>query len=741
MADNNKELPHLWISDEEVVRIKNKPQGRDKPRDVIPSEHGSKLSAGLQNISDFYQSTVKENSLIDEDLMIFKVVLPESEKIDNSQRQKLLQDEGLTINAVKNGQNVIVSTNKEKFYRLGMRVDNYKKNGRYAGFQYIESFEPYSVGDKQSGNLKRSIYSENPPENIDIQILLMPKLKDITYKNVLVKLSKKIKNISQSIEEPYYLTDGTPVIRAIVPSAALQGISEDQAIYRVEETRFYSPLSISSMETSDASFLLNKEIDINSLPVVAILDNGIKFQGHLNNLILNHWMPSGCKGGNCEHGTQVASKAIFRDILRQLSNGALSPRVRVIDCNIMDGRLAENVFIDRIQQAVINYKDITKIFNLSANAENYPIDGDEISILGYELDNLMNKYYVEFVISTGNHEVWKASDTLEEILDDDDTRISPPADAMLGITVGSIVGQDHVGSLSHKNMIAPYSRKGPGFAGFRKPNIVAYGATIIKNPNIIPPDPHSALIDKNGRLSFNAGTSFAAPIVTGDLAEISHRLPSNNIMLGKALLYHAAIPLIDDEGIGDEDAEYYGNIYGYGLSTPELSMFSNSHRVTFIRTGELNRETKEHVKFHMPSVFATISKRNIAKVTVTCVSKPPIDKTRGAQYLSAYIKASLHKAGNDGEMPCANPTLKEGKKKWDTCYHFEKTFSKLVSGDWEIWLELFTRWEVSNSSNIPYALAVTIEDLSESLDIYQAIQIETEGRFIPINQVRIPVLN
>lgn len=55
---------------------------------------------------------------------------------------------------------------------------------------------------------------------------------------------------------------------------------------------------------------------------------------------------------------------------------------------------------------------------------------------------------------------------MEDIIDDGDSRVSAPADSMLSVVVGSIVGADHEKSLSVRNQIAPYSRRGPGFKGF-----------------------------------------------------------------------------------------------------------------------------------------------------------------------------------------------------------------------------------------------------------------------------------
>ena len=63
-----------------------------------------------------------------------------------------------------------------------------------------------------------------------------------------------------------------------------------------------------------------------------------------------------------------------------------------------------------------------------------------MSIVGYELDTLQLRKDVQFVVSVGNHTLWKTESCLEDILDDDDSRIAAPADSMLSIAVGSIIG-------------------------------------------------------------------------------------------------------------------------------------------------------------------------------------------------------------------------------------------------------------------------------------------------------------
>jgi hypothetical protein len=181
------------------------------------------------------------------------------------------------------------------------------------------------------------------------------------------------------------------------------------------------------------------------------------------------------------------------------------------------------------------------------------------------------------------------------------------------------------------------------------------------------------------------------------------------------------------------------NLYGRGLSNVDESKFSSPSRVTFVRTGTLNRTTKERVSIYMPPILAAQVGRNVAKVSVTCLSMPPVDRTKGTEYLGAYIRASLKKSHPDGAtLKPVQQDFKEGRQKWDVCHQFSKLFSKFDAGDWQVWLELFSRWDDRNY-DVPYALVVTIEDVSRTLDVYS--EVEALNRYRALNTIRIRVDN
>ena len=731
---------HFWIPEQEVIRIDKKLTARPKARNISFAEHGAKLSNSLQTIKQSLDSVATVNSLADSDLLIFSVELPEGEKIKD--KSDIFISNGMDIKAVKNTRNAIVASTSSQFRALKRRVDAYTENGTgKTHFDYIFDIKPYIGTEKNSNQLNKILCLDNVPKQIDLQLMLIPNLGTDIYTPAIKRLLAKIAHGGGVVQDDvYYLSDNTPVVRAIIPSSSLSNYENDPAVYRIEETDFFSVDANQDNAITLNSLNLSQDIDISTLPTVAVLDSGVSFPQEWSELVVSHWLAEGATGGNADHGTKVASNIVFRYVAQQQSEQHLTPRARIIDCNILDGSVPANIFIRRIQNAVDTFSYITKTYNLSANAT-VPIEGDEMSIVGYELDALQLRKGVQFIVSAGNHNLWEAESNLEDILDDDDSRISAPADSMLSIVVGSIVGDNHSGSISAKNEIAPYSRRGPGFTGFSKPDISAFAGTIVSNSGrtSVPADMFSLLMSKNGSLVPDAGTSFAAPIISGDYAEILNIVPQQDIILAKALLYHNAMPIWDAENLTDDELSFAHNIYGRGLPNIDSCKYSTQGKVTFVRSGTLNRVTKERVTIYMPEVLAAQQGRNIAKVSVTCLSMPSVDRTKGTEYLGAYVRASLKKSSADGiALKSVSPDFKEGRQKWDVCQQFSSLFSRFNAGDWQIWLELFSRWD-NQDSDVPYALVVTIEDVSGTLDIYS--EIEALNRYRAMNAIRLMVAN
>ena len=148
---NESKKFHLWIPDEEVIQVAKSPTSRTTPRDVVFSEHGHKLSTGLQLIKQRIEETTRDNSLADSDLYIFKVELPEGEKVQY--KSELFAKNGMQVNVVKDERSAVVSTTRQQSQILKNRVEAYTRKGvGKTHFDYIEDFKPYLGSEKIQTN-------------------------------------------------------------------------------------------------------------------------------------------------------------------------------------------------------------------------------------------------------------------------------------------------------------------------------------------------------------------------------------------------------------------------------------------------------------------------------------------------------------------------------------------------------------------------------------------------------------
>ena len=731
---------HLWIPDQDITELYREPMGRSKEHNVSHEAHGEALAQGLRNVRLFLDGLHQDGTFAD-DLLTFRVILQDGE--DFASRRRFIQDEGMNINAVKDRMHAVVTAHQESFDSLFNRVLRYRDKGIKRDFGAVAGFEPFTAEDKQAPALLR-YFMEHPDEhNVDVSIMLMPNLTPEQWNEYTERVISRIRmHDGRLAGSPFALTDGTPMMRAFIPSAAASEIFSDPAIYRAEQTSFFRLTEPDSTPAIPANLQLNPKVNLDELPAVVVLDDGVTFPAGLQSLVVVQRTAPGVvtAGTPGLHGTPVASRAAFADLGRQKAvGGFLTPRARIIDARIIGSdKLTTDNLIQRIQWAVREFAPMAKIFNLSYNAK-HPIDGITMSSIGIELDLLTERYGVRFTISAGNHTDDWYYGSLKDLYCDNDTRISEPADAMLGITVGAIVGKTHQGCMSRKNEIAPYSRRGPGFQGFFKPDLVAYGASVFPRGKTID-DEYGTCLNEQG-YCISAGTSFTAPAVAGDLAQILTLVP-DSIGLAQALLYNGAVPPYRGKKVFTLKNYEPWVLYGRGISSPENSMYSSENKISYICQGTLKRQAKKRVRFHIPDSIAEAEhKRGEARirVTVTCLAEPPVDKSRGEEYTLAYISAHIHRPNTRGKMVSDNPQDAGNRKKWDTCCHFCHEFSSFSSGDWEVWLELFTRWDPKDAQEVPYSLVITVEDLFQNNNMYSSIIRETGGRYRPLEPVRVKV--
>ena len=227
-----------------------------------------------------------------------------------------------------------------------------------------------------------------------------------------------------------------------------------------------------------------------------------------------------------EHGSGVCSAILYGNLAGKGRKDILDPPCVSIYCyrvlpihNNRDYDLYE--VIDCIENIVPNSPDI-KLYNLSIGPVGAIVD-DSINRFTYALDKL--SYEVPsgetnplFVSAVGN------DGELPQMLN----RVQSPSDMVNGLGVGAYTYSD-----DGKKIPAEYSCVGPGREGAKtKPDLLDFGGSI-DHPFIVPSLDHSSLCA-------TAGTSFAAPMVTGKIGKLMAL--SNNVSphMGRTLMIHNA---------------------------------------------------------------------------------------------------------------------------------------------------------------------------------------------------------
>jgi len=727
--------PHFWIPDSEVEEVVYVPTSRPKEVTINHVEHGNELLRGIGKIKEKHS---RRKTPISEELIIFKLSLEEEGTVDaRGGYETIFKDNDLEIKAIKKSNEAIVSSSPENFVKFTQKLDSYidKEGGTRKFFQHIKSISPLELTDIQT---QRLADSEDDQEIMDVQVTLIPKLSGATYEKLIEYLISEIKKIDGTLSEDglYFLSDNTPVMRFLVPSSGLNSFIDQEIILKAEPSTFFGVSENGNGSPIDITDLpMQVEEDLHELPIVCILDNGIILPNNLQTCIVDRWVADGITSFTGEHGTKVASRAIFGDNLdEQVRQGKLTPRVRVIDAVIHDGKskLYEGTLIKRIQNAVHSIKDATTTFCLSFNA-NVSIEDDAVGNLAYEIDCL-SRNGVNFAIPTGNHSLWRIYDDLETIADDTASRLAAPAESYYGVTVGAITRDEHVKSMSRKQELSPFSRIGYGFSGSNKPDLVYPGGNVYKDNGKAYMAANSAayVITNSGLLVQDFGTSYSAPLAAADIAMLTNVVPNKDPFIAKGLLLHHA--QYDNYSINN--SEMVEKMYGLGIGNYVNSKDSYSNRATYIHKGTMSRLIKRRVKFWVPSNFASLSQNGnqLAKVNVTCLSLSPIDKGMGEEYLRGYIDASFHMINSKGTEITRNPS--KGREKWKHIQNYSQQLNVFGPGDWQIWLQLYTKPEIIE--DIDYVLIITIENISTvDVDIHDGIVNETANRFQALTEVQV----
>lgn len=679
--------------------------------------------------------------------LFYEVEFHEDALSKSSQPRKLLEANNIDIYAQVSERNFLASSTAQNLKSFRDSISRFKLADNKNESAYLSAITKISLINKD----EKLTFVPKKGERFKTYLFLADVLSEEEGRGIASQVGQK----SSTDTEFFVSQSGAKVIYGSFTKGFLDEISDADPrnpIVRVEKSiDFFTPQELALEYEYD-----NVEIEKPLLDAkLAVVDSGIYDHPLLKGLLLG---TEDCiKDSSLEdlsHGTFVAGRAIFgNDLEAQLrDNKRVVPSARILDVKVMrkvGNQVGANdkQILEALLKVLENqkYKDI-KVFNLSLNFnddENTVRNGTKC-FFTRELDAIAYKYKICVIVTAGNHSVC-TTEAYPDCLYNAKALITPPADLMNGISVGSIADSESSRALALNNEPSPFTRMGP--VGSKKPDLAHFGGNCDKYGDYAGVGVRS-LSTHPKKLYENAGTSFAAPLVSNIAAQIYAFLANTgreSADLTKALLLHSAdFSLPISSKINSDDLP---RLVGFGIPDFSRALDSASSAATFIYTGKIEakkqetgevKEYKHKLKFIVPPELG--GKHRKLRIRGTMVYTPLTSESGLMDYAQANIDVNLHYRNSRGTDRSAGLTSesRDHRVKWNTVKSFQKTFSHFKGGEWEIWLTLTTRGKAEVDDYVQeYALVISVEDvtpdISKRIDLHQVIR-EQYSMYVPITQ-------
>ncbi|HTE57984.1 MAG TPA: S8 family peptidase [Verrucomicrobiae bacterium] len=492
------------------------------------------------------------------------------------------------------------------------------------------------------------------------------------------------------------------------------------------------------------------DIDLsNAKTIVGIVDGGIAELDVLEDLVVDRKDYTTDPDSDKYHATLAASRTIFgNDIEDQLfDNNKLAANAKVVDVKVMEGEDGPTPveLIGYLEDAIKTFPDV-KEYSMSLGMTDLCAHNKK-SYLTRELDALQHNYGVVFVVSAGNRDDFHTRQ-YPDVLSEPDSSLNSPGDSINGISVGALADKANKDSLAQVNEPSPFTRT--GFDGIRKPDLVHYGGNA-RATGVWRDQGVKGLSVVENELYENVGTSFATPVVSGELAQaltvVEESGYDNAVDLAKALTIHSASYIPNETSlINSTDLD---KIVGHGVPDVKNVLFADKTRVVYVISGEIGgvpprsktREAVRKISFTIPDELKNLKRQ--LNVRATLAYTAPIDPNDEVDTAQSDVTMTLYKVNsrkklrNSGKADDSDYSY---KPKWYTIKCLERTYSSRSydGGEWELRLTLQTRGDADDDSFMqPFAVVISIEDIGDDdgrIDLQQIIR-NNHKQYVRINEI------
>ncbi|MFF8535340.1 S8 family peptidase [Streptomyces sp. NPDC015532] len=422
----------------------------------------------------------------------------------------------------------------------------------------------------------------------------------------------------------------------------------------------------------------------NSAPLVGLVDSGVALDHPLirgcvtESVSVSEWFPDGIDRNG--HGTAVASVLARGHLEPQLMSGEWdAPLCRVLSVRVLDEnnelppyRLAAHELEDAIRYLASHG---VRVINLSLGDLSAVYDGDRAPILAALLDSLARELNLVFTIPTGTAYPSDYSGAYGEEFDreyvtdlanSDAARIVDPAPSMISLTVGGSVGESRVLPLGLRSVgrfgwPSPISRVGEGISGAVKPELIAPAGTLaqevgswglreVDEAKVVVADGRPST---TGVLTYDIGSSFAAPVVARVGAGVQSIYPDASSNLIRALILQSCTPATDftqgTSGLtAGEREKLVRRTSGYGTPSLDVSLSSEPRGAVLYAEDEIDMDDVHLYALPIPDSFFQ-GRRASRGVAVSLAYDPPV-RARRLDYVGSRMEFELVRGLSPNEV-------------------------------------------------------------------------------------------
>ncbi|MES2538356.1 MAG: S8 family peptidase [Pseudomonadota bacterium] len=410
-------------------------------------------------------------------------------------------------------------------------------------------------------------------------------------------------------------------------------------------------------------------------------------------------------------------------------------------------------FLEQLDFEIIKAKRKgIRIFNMSLAVESVVSD-DSYGYFAAFIDELSVKHDVVFVISAGNlsgpqvYKPWPDNPLdvlamLAEYAYPGRDRIFQPAESVHSITVGALNPPDQDDVL----IPAQYSRRGPGCALGKKPDVVHVGGRYSADSGLYS-------VAGDGTVVSGSGTSYSAPLVAKILANVNHKIQGDipREALRALLIHYCQVPhALRDKSLKGIARQFIG--HGLPANSNEI-LVCDDHEITLMFNGILSRRTELDFDFSWPASLVGNDGKCKGNVRMTLVYTPLLDENFGAEYVRVNLDAYLRQqeTDNDGvisfkgrldsetdDKAMEKERIANGAKWWPIKqYSGNFSHGKGSSSNWKLVVDSLTRAsQPFPGEGIPFSVIVTIADIKKKKPVFNEMRRSLQSKGVVIRDIK-----